>query len=785
LEQKWQYLLRTIYSMNYLNKLGFAECAQSNNCKTLYYIKNPDGSPRWIWNSENTRPDFLKFYLISNFRSKAFSLFIKLIFQLSLQHLFFKKNKINVSIQKDSKLIHFIKQDFALFTGTEGPNRKLVLFSNNLFIKIALNENSSSIIENEKEILLKIKQGNFYETPKVEFFKKGVLMLRDVSRNGIRNSNFSAHHARALNELMENFPVSYSSLNFESFQENLRIKSGISFNKIPKNLIAKLELLGLELSHKTLKFCFAHRDFTPWNCFVNNEKINVYDFELADPQTPFGFDVFHFVMQQAILVDRLSWNEIKPKLKYAFQLLCKENAENENDFNTYLKAYLFTNIEKYITIYSHQPIWHPQINWLFNTWNDALSDLLSEQISHRKLLIGDVFDFLQNETYAAIKFPQINPTQLPELADIDLLLSKKTARNISNFLIKHSLIKQIKIQKQSKMYSVLVLLKDERVLALDLIWKLKRKSLTFLNTENALNNVSVNQFGIKNLNEVNTKSYLKYFYGLNQSQIPIKYNSFFNNKSDEILNYLQLKKEVMNMPENKGFSKIKNQISYLLDAFNLTFQNKGFIITFSGVDGAGKSTVIEHTKELLIKKFRRNVIVIRHRPSLLPILSAWTKGKEKAEQNAANTLPRQGKNKNVLSSLIRFAYYYSDYLFGQFYIKYKYVFRGDIVLYDRYYFDFINDSVRSNLTLPKWITKIGYKFLLKPNFNFFLYANAETILSRKKELDATVINQLTADYIQLFEAYSKNSKSLYCAVENINLNETLNLIISKSQSKLV
>jgi hypothetical protein len=110
---------------------------------------------------------------------------------------------------------------------------------------------------------------------------------------------------------------------------------------------------------------------------------------------------------------------------------------------------------------------------------------------------------------------------------------------------------------------------------------------------------------------------------------------------------------------------------------------------------------------------RKRVVVIRHRPSLLPILSAWSKGKTAAEKEAAETLPRQGQNKSFFSSVFRFSYYYTDYLFGQFYVYFKHVLRGDVVLYDRYYFDFINDSLRSNITLPKWILKSGYTFLLK------------------------------------------------------------------------
>ncbi|MBK6497177.1 MAG: hypothetical protein IPG00_03010 [Saprospiraceae bacterium] len=39
------------------------------------------------------------------------------------------------------------------------------------------------------------------------------------------------------------------------------------------------------------------------------------------------------------------------------------------------------------------------------------------------------------------------------------------------------------------------------------------------------------------------------------------------------------------------------------------------------------------------------MIVLRHRPSILPIISAWKHGKEKAEAISASKMPRTGNNK--------------------------------------------------------------------------------------------------------------------------------------------
>lgn len=63
-------------------------------------------------------------------------------------------------------------------------------------------------------------------------------------------------------------------------------------------------------------------------------------------------------------------------------------------------------------------------------------------------------------------------------------------------------------------------------------------------------------------------------------------------------------------------------------------------------------------------------------------------------------LPRTGSNKSKLSSFIRFFYYLLDYIIGQWFIYFKYTIKGNIIVYDRYYFDFINDA---NVLTLIWI----------------------------------------------------------------------------------
>jgi thymidylate kinase len=226
--------------------------------------------------------------------------------------------------------------------------------------------------------------------------------------------------------------------------------------------------------------------------------------------------------------------------------------------------------------------------------------------------------------------------------------------------------------------------------------------------------------------------------------------------------------------------RITANFTYYMGTLAQLIKPTGFTITLSGVDGAGKSTVLKLLKEKLEHE-RYPVVVLRHRPGIFPILSAWVKGKEKAEAEAANRMPRQGKNTSVLLSLPRFAYYLLDYMLGYWLVRAKYLSRGYVVLYDRYYFDFMADPRRSNLNLPTWFTGVFYKLVHKPELNIFLYAQPEVILARKQELSYSVIEQLTKKYSKLFTQLA-TKRSRFVAIENNDLGLTLSSISTAYQA---
>jgi thymidylate kinase len=422
--------------------------------------------------------------------------------------------------------------------------------------------------------------------------------------------------------------------------------------------------------------------------------------------------------------------------------------------------------------------------------------------------------FAANQTeYVLLKHIAPRMEEHDAHSDLDILLHQKVTPALTKFINDYEDIEFVRWQKWSDRTAAFIFFKSGEFLQLDFLRHLARKSLVYLPTRIVLANKKLNAEGIVVSNDRCILEHAILFHFLNNSGLSEKYLNYyysFERKDQQLLtdqyNFkygLELsdltelahfdkktKQSFLNyikaQPENSFIKNKIRYVSYLKNSvINNFFHFNGQVITFSGVDGSGKSTILSAVKSHLEIDYRQTVVVLRHRPGLLPILSAWTKGKAQAESEAAAKLPHSGKNSSVLSASLRFLYYFSDYLIGQIWVWVKYQTRGKIVLYDRYYYDFMADKQRSNVAqLPSWLTTFCFKFIRKPDLNVFLYTDKDRILSRKKELSPETITALTENYRSLFDQLGQKSPESYLQIENNDLQVTLNLILDKFKTMM-
>lgn len=780
---------------------------ESNKASKFYFIRNQDESIRWMWAADASTPEFLKFYHQSGIKSIVFAFFMQVVFALKLQHWYFRKSSFKAIVNNDSPLKKYENSEFFVFTGTAGPNRKYTFFvkglQRNAFVKWAFSEKASTLIKSEAkniERMRSLKLKSFALPRDITVNEHTHLTISEKFETVIR-TDLRKVHVRALSSIKNStkHKVAYSDfLELHKIPQRISELRNNTGAYLPKGITRKLDLLLKKLeSTQEIELSLAHGDFTPWNCkFKKGNKLYIFDWEFMNEDYPILFDAIHYITQNAILVDRKNWKNIKETIYNRFQRFLPHYIKN---LELYIDLYLLVNTLNQLEIFYNQTKWHTQVAWLLNTWNQALSESLMHHAPQREILIGDIYDALHHHDYATLKKEHGNPIELDEYSDLDICIRDYDAKNIIDFLKNHPLVNEFKNKSLSYTNAIKLVTHTGELLSLDLVHQFKRKSMYYLRIENLINTANTSYYGNKVANPIYTARYIALFYGLNGAGVPKKYENHLRTlkdshiESDQFLykchtkknNNLDMTKYYKQYAENQGINRFINFTKYVADTLKSIAITKGMMISFSGVDGAGKSTLIEHTKFELEKKYRRKVVVLRHRPSIFPILSAFKYGKKEAEQRSVQSLPRTGNNSSTLNSLARFAYYYTDYILGQFVVYIKHVLKGDIVLYDRFYFDFIHDSLRSNMRLPKWIVKTGFNFILKPRTNFFLYADADTILERKQELDAETIQSLTESYSQHFTELKQKHQTQYHLVNTKNWKESQYSIISKLAPEVI
>lgn len=740
----------------------------------LGIFPNPDGSPRWVWPITSKRPDFLHFYHTGSWKSRVFVWLCHFLFGMGMGKLLARKRIALTACALQS-------ERWSLFTGTTGPNRKAVLRREQgggevVYVKYAIGSEASQSLQREHQALADLAQtraSSFFNVPKG--FKQGEW--------GYGQYNIAGRHSRSPLFLDASIASALCKWMDAHCSPNVKAVQTVHYDtdRFPSSLVQTFEATQRWVIQNPLPVCvWQHGDFTPWNCRVEGEVLQVFDWEMLDKQgVPLG-DLFHFVYQQAILVDRLDAAQLHQKIQQMLHLPPVQAFIDAHrlDPRALELHYLWHTASVYLPLYSKQHQWHLQVSWLLAIWEARMNLLLAHRgWNLRTQVLRDLDGVLKSLPHAWMKATVPYLWEVPETADIDLCAQKGIAGPLITFFKARSEVHAVRRKNLGKMDQLEVLLLDGSRIDLDLIYTFRRNAVQYLDAAAVLRDALPSEHGICYASAQHDAEYTARFYALNRAQVPEKHRHRLNGFAN-LQDAAKVRTEVANLPINRGIRAWGNRIAYFFELLRRMAQrDKAFVVTFSGVDGAGKSTILELVRQKLEKEHRRRVIVIRHRPSVLPILSAWKYGKKGAEEKSMAQLPRQGTNKSSLSSLFRFGYYLMDYLIGQWVVYFRHTLSGTIVLYDRYYFDFILDSRRSNIHLAPGFVSVFYRFVKKPAFNFFLWASPEEILKRKQELDSKTIVELTEAYTRLFEKLGSPGKlPVYRCIENREIQETMEVI---------
>jgi len=189
--------------------------------------------------------------------------------------------------------------------------------------------------------------------------------------------------------------------------------------------------------------------------------------------------------------------------------------------------------------------------------------------------------------------------------------------------------------------------------------------------------------------------------------------------------------------------RVKIIISFFSTIVNRIFTKNGLVISFTGIDGAGKTSIKNYFVENSEKFFTKNrTKEFYWRPFLLPRVATIIKSqgqKEVLDNSGRRVLKKTFTTK--IKNYLKYSYYILDFIFGQ--IKYfKESHTGGLVIFDRYHFDNVIYPERFGFTVNKKIMRFMDKWIVpQPDLLFYLTANSKTLYERKYEIDIDEINK--------------------------------------------
>ena len=372
---------------------------QNNTSKSgikHYFVNNTNGTIRWIFPSTNQSAIFLSLYNNAGWKAKTYKALVKMCTLVGIEKIFsqgyFTFEKMTSSIY--DFLPNQYHDDYAIFTGTAGENRKAIVAIAahkyvRSFVKIPLTKKAKALVRNEKQQLDYIRELKLVKmgTPKCTGTSDHLELSNIKPIDSIQQSELTNQHFEGIAEMYSKTiqqvnPQATTAWN--EIQSNLRwlndgfeIKNNIEESKISSIIHQLNQLVDGIGDHDRIAVGLAHGDFTPWNMYLTKEKIHVYDWEMSSVDMPLLYDVFHYVFQNNILIKQNKYESIQNELDQINQNpIVKDLVANCSiDWSLHYAFYLAYVTSYYLPLYISQQDLHMQAHWLIDVWADALEAL--------------------------------------------------------------------------------------------------------------------------------------------------------------------------------------------------------------------------------------------------------------------------------------------------------------------------------------------------------------------------------------------------------------------------
>ena len=186
---------------------------------------------------------------------------------------------------------------------------------------------------------------------------------------------------------------------------------------------------------------------------------------------------------------------------------------------------------------------------------------------------------------------------------------------------------------------------------------------------------------------------------------------------------------------------------------------KGLSVAFLAPDGGGKSTIIKGITESCGDHFA-GVAYFHFRPEWLKNLGQIhianptqerCENREPGTEPPPNATPHDVQLQSKLKSFVRFLYYNVDFILGHLFKIRPLKKRNQLVVFDRYYYDYFADTIRYKYNLSQKLIRDFTRFIPKPDIVFILDADTEVIYNRKREVPMEEVARQRKAYLSILD----------------------------------
>lgn len=164
----------------------------------------------------------------------------------------------------------------------------------------------------------------------------------------------------------------------------------------------------------------------------------------------------------------------------------------------------------------------------------------------------------------------------------------------------------------------------------------------------------------------------------------------------------------------------------------------GVQVVVLGADGSGKSTTVSALAAALAPPFRR--VACNH---LGPALFRTTRA------GRVVSTPHSRPPRSVLGSLAKAAYWMLDYSLGHYIKTRPALARSTLVIFDRYLLDAVVDPRRYRYAGPRWVLRLIWWLVPKPDLVILLDAPPDVLRARKQEVSSWETERQRCAYLKL------------------------------------